>query len=176
MRRIPSTSFMVGSFEIAGRGGREQLPQRGGARLPDELVDLGRQPQLAVVGEPVEELRHEAMETMRANVSGGLLQDLDGRGHRRPVKARLACPRTGRGRPRRPPEPPDRRLAVETDHRDDLVQKRALLGARGAPVPLSLERCVLSQARSRHGLLPRLGMGNRDFGCTTSCSVTEILM
>ncbi len=35
---------------------------------------------------------------------------------------------------------------------------------------------VLPQARSRHGLLPRLGMGNRDFGCTTSCSVTEILM
>src|SRR5882724_5263807 len=34
-------------------------------------------------------------------------------------------------------------------------------------VPLSLHRCVLPQARSRHGLLPRLGVGNRDFGCTT---------
>jgi hypothetical protein len=36
-----------------------------------------------------------------------------------------------------------------------------------------------SSARARKRTLPclpRLGMGNRDFGCTTSCSVTGILM
>jgi hypothetical protein len=157
------------------RGGEE--PAEGGrTHVADELVDLGRERELTIAGEPVEELGHEGLEAMGADVSGRLPQDLHRRGHGGAVEAWAAGARAGRGRPRRPPEQPDRRLAVETGDGDDLVQKRALLGARGAPVPLSLQRRVFPQARSRHGLLPRLGMGNRDFGCTTSCSVTEILM
>src|SRR5712692_9762961 len=159
-----------------GARGGEQPTERGGTNVADELVELGRQPQLAITGEPVEELGDEGMETMRADVSGGLPQDLHGPGHRRPVAARAAGARTGRRRPRRPPKQADRRLAMEAGDGDDLVQQCPFLGARGAPVPLSLQRRVLPQARSRHGLLPRLGMGNRDFRCTTSCSVTEILM
>ena len=50
------------------------------------------------------------------------------------------------------------------------------LCSRRRQIALSLHRRVLPQAPSRHRLLPRLGMGNRDFGCTTSPSVTEILM
>src|SRR5713101_8027606 len=65
------------------RGGK-QPAERGGTHVADELVDLRRQPQLAIAGEPVEELWHEGLEAMRADVSGGLPQDLHRRGHRRP--------------------------------------------------------------------------------------------
>lgn len=112
----------------------------------------------------------------RADESGGLPQDLNSRSHSGAVEARAASARAGRGRPRRPPEQSDRRLAVQAGDGDDLVQQCPFLGSRGGQVPLSLHRRVLPQARSCHGLLPRLGVGNRDFGCTTSCSVTEILM
>jgi hypothetical protein len=44
-------------------------------------IDLGREPQRALVGELVEELRHEGLEPMRTDVAGGLPQDLHRRGH-----------------------------------------------------------------------------------------------
>src|SRR5712692_1195211 len=131
------------------RGGEE--PAEGGrTHVADELVELGGERELAVAGEPVEELGDEGMEAMRANVSGGLPQDLHRRGHGGAVEARAAGARAGRGRPRRPPEQADRRLAVQTGDSHDLVQKRALLGARGGHVPLSLHRRVANQsAKSR---------------------------
>ena len=54
---------------VAPRGG-EQPPEGGRTHVADELVELGREPQLAIAGEPVEELWHEGMEAMRADVSG----------------------------------------------------------------------------------------------------------
>src|SRR5713101_5188396 len=96
-----------------GACGGEQPAERGRTHVADELVDLRRQPQLAIAGEPVEELGHEGLEAMRANVSGGLPQDLHRRGHGGAVEARAAGARAGRGRPRRPPEQADRRLAVQ---------------------------------------------------------------
>jgi hypothetical protein len=159
-----------------GPRGGEEPAERGRTHVADELVELGGERQLAIAGEPVEELGDEGMEAMRADVSGGLPQDLHRRGHGGAVAARATGARAGRGCPRRPPEQADGRLAMETGDGDGLVQQGPFLGARGAPVPFSLQRRVLPQARSRHGLLPRFGMGNRDFGCTTSCSVTEILM
>ena len=41
----------------------------------DELVDLGRERQLAIAGQPVEELGHEGMEPLRPNAPGGLPED-----------------------------------------------------------------------------------------------------
>src|SRR5713101_7460664 len=96
-----------------GACGGEQPAERGRTHVADELVDLRRQPQLAIAGEPVEELGHEGLEAMRANVSGGLPQDLHRRGHGGAVEARAAGARAGRGRPRRPPEQSDGRLAVQ---------------------------------------------------------------
>ena len=48
-----------------GAGGGEQPAEGGGAHPPDELGDLGRQPQFAVTGEPVEQFRHEGTELLR---------------------------------------------------------------------------------------------------------------
>jgi len=53
-------------------------------------------------------------------------------------------------------------LAVNTGHGDDLVQETVLLGPTGGVIPLALHG-VLPKARSRHGLLLRGGVGNRDF-------------
>ncbi len=159
-----------------GACGGEQPAERGRTHVADELVDRGRQPQLAVAGEPVEQLRHEGLEALGPDVPGGLPQHLDGRGDGGTVDARPAGARSGGRGPRRPTEQPDGGLAMEASHGDDLVEQRAFLRSGGGQVPFSLQRGVLPQARSRHGLLPRLGVGNRDFGCTTSPSVTEILM
>src|SRR5712692_9107532 len=97
-----------------GPRGGEQPAEGGRTHVADELVELGGARELAVAGEPVEELGDEGMEAMRANVSGGLPQDLHRRGHGGAVEARAAGARAGRGRPRRPPEQADRRLAVQT--------------------------------------------------------------
>lgn len=64
-----------------GSCGSEQPPQGGGTDVPNQLLDLRRQRQVAVAGEPVGQFGHEGMEPMRADVSGGLPQHLDGGGH-----------------------------------------------------------------------------------------------
>ena len=157
------------------RGG-EQPAESGGTDLPDELVDRGRQPQLTVAREPIEELGHEGMEPLRPDAPGGLPEDLERLGHRRSVDRWPPRARARRRRPRGAGEAAGRRLAVQAGDGDDLVQEGAFLCTRRRQIALPLHRRVLPQAWSRHGLLPRLGMGNRDFGCTTSCSVTGILM
>src|SRR5713226_7523947 len=55
-----------------GARGGEQPAEGGGTDLPDELVDLGRQPQLTVAREPIEELGHEGMEPLRPDAPGRL--------------------------------------------------------------------------------------------------------
>ena len=107
---------------------------------------------------------------------GGLPEDLERLGHRRPVDSGPPRARTHRRRPGRAAQQADGRLAVQAGDRHDLVQEGAFLRSRGRQIALTLYRCVLPQARSRHGLLPRFGVGNRDFGCTTARPVTEILM
>src|SRR5512144_1467473 len=52
-----------------GPGGSEQPPEGGGTDVPNQLIDLGRQRQLAVAGEPVEQFRHEGMEPLGADLS-----------------------------------------------------------------------------------------------------------
>jgi hypothetical protein len=71
------------------------------------------------------------MAAMRADVSGGLPQDLNSRGHGGAVEARAGGARAGRGCPQHPPEQSDRRLAVQSGDGDDLVQQCAFLGVRG---------------------------------------------
>jgi hypothetical protein len=57
---------------------------------------------------------------------------------------------------------PDGRLAVDTGHRDDLVQELVFLGPGRGLIPLPLHAGILAQTRSRHGaFLQRIG--NRDF-------------
>src|SRR5437879_3613428 len=82
-----------------GARGGEQPAEGGGTDLPDEPVDLGRQPQLTVAREPIEELGHEGMEPLRPDAPGGLPEDRGRLGHRRPGDRR---PPRGRSRPRRP--------------------------------------------------------------------------
>ena len=86
---------------VAPRGGRVaraggEQAERGRTNVADELVDLGREGQLTIAGEPVEELRHEGLEPMRADVAGGLPQDLYRRGHGGAVEARTAGARAAR--------------------------------------------------------------------------------
>src|SRR2546422_258034 len=118
-----------------GARGGEQPAERGGTHVADELVDLGGQAQLAIAGEPVEELWHEGMEAMRADVSGGLPQDLRRRGHGGAVEARAAGARAGRGRPRRPPEQSGRPLSGPTRDGGDPVPHGPLLRFRCGPPP-----------------------------------------
>src|SRR2546428_3540278 len=86
-----------------GARGGEQPAERGRTHVADELVDLGGQPQLAIAGEPVEELWHEGMEAMRADVSGGLPQDLRRRGHGGGREGRGGRAPAGRGGAPAPP-------------------------------------------------------------------------
>ena len=66
---------------------------------------------------------------------------------RRAVGAR-AVPRSWRDpRPRRPTEPPDRRLAVEAGHGHTLIQAWAFFGPGRLPIPRPLERGVLPGLR-----------------------------
>jgi hypothetical protein len=67
--RVPEPGAHVGGRGPAprprGARGGEQPAEGGGTYLPDELVDLGRQPQLPVAREPIEELGHEGREPLR---------------------------------------------------------------------------------------------------------------
>jgi len=130
--------------------------------LTQQLVEDGIRRELTVLNEPIEQLRHERVQAMRADATTGLPQHLRSGGHVRPIAARPAGAR-GRTRPaRRAAEQPDGRLAMHAGDGDGLVQQSVLLGAGGVLVPLSLHGRVLPQAGSRHGALPR-GIGNRDF-------------
>ena len=153
----------------------EQAAEGGHTRVAHELVDLGRQDELLVAAQAIEQFRYEGLEPLRADVPGGLPQDLDRLRHGQAIDAWPPCARARRRSTRRSPQQADRCLAVQARYGNDLVQERALLCSRGGQVPPTLHRRVLPQTRSCHGLLPRLGVGNRDFRCTTSPSVTEIL-
>lgn len=134
-----------------GARGGEQAPQRRRAELADELVDLRRRRQLALAGQAIQQFRNERMETMRADISGGLPQGFDGRRHCRAIDPWPPGARARGRRPGRPSQQPNGRLAVEAGNGDDLIQERALLGAGGHQVPLPLHGRILPQARSRHG-------------------------
>ena len=82
--------------------------------------------------------------------------------HLRSVRARPTAGPRGGSRPRRAPQEPDGRLAVQPRHGHDLVQELVLLGSSGLLVPQPLNGSVLAQAGSCHGPLP-MGIGNRDF-------------
>jgi len=134
---------------------REEPPEGRGAGLAKELVDLGGDLQRAALHQTVQELGHEGMQPMGANVAGGLPHHDDRGGERRAVERRAPGVRRPRWGAEASPEQPDDALAMQACDRDDLVQQRALLGAAGPLVPLLLPAGVLPKAGSRHGALLR---------------------
>ena len=98
---------------------------------------------------------------MGANPAARVPQDLGGAdGGTVGAGATRAC--THPGRPGRPPEQPDGRLAVDTSHGHHLVQEPVFLVSARALVPHSLYGGILPQAPSRRGAL-LASLGNRDF-------------
>ena len=130
--------------------------------MAQEFLDIGGHGQLVELDEALEQLGHEGVQPMGADPPARLPQDRGGRRDRRAVLARPAPRPRHRPRARGPAQQPDGRLAVHAGDRHDLVQELPLLGSRGLPVALPLDRGVFPKAGSCHGLLPA-GVGNRDF-------------
>jgi hypothetical protein len=131
---------------------------------------------ITVAGQAIEQFGDEGMEAMGADVARGLPEDGSGRGDGGTIHARASGAGAGRPRGRDAPEQADGGLAMETGDGHDLIEELPFLRPGGRQIPLALHGRVLPQARSRHGRLLHVGVGNRDFRCTTALSVTEVLM
>jgi hypothetical protein len=138
----------AGGARAAGRPGgarrREQAAEGRHAHVPHELVHLGRERELAVARQAVEQFRHEGVEPRRPDVSRGAPQHFNRGGHGRAVDARAPSAPRRRLRPGRAAQQTDRRLAVEASDRNDLVES--------APFPTRVaakyrSRCTAAYSR-----------------------------
>ena len=108
------------------------------------FVRLRCQGEFTLPGEPVEELGHEGLQALGADVAGRLPQDFEGVRNGPAVPARAAGARPGSGSARRAPQQADRRLTVQAGDGHDLVQQGAFGGAVAARYR---SRCTAAYSR-----------------------------
>ena len=117
------------------------------------------------MGQPVEQLRHEGLQAVGADVAGGLPQDRRGAADLGAIAAGAAAARgAGPAEARRAPQQADDRFAMQLRDRHDLIEQRVLVRPAGElSIALALADRIFAKAEGRHGLLLGLAFGNRDF-------------
>jgi hypothetical protein len=109
---------------------RQEAGEGGGADLAEVLVHLGGDHHIAGLGETIEQLGQKGVPAMRADVAGGLGEQLGRGGHGGAILARAARAWAPHDRARRPTQQADGRLAVEPGDGHHLVQQPVFLGPR----------------------------------------------
>ena len=158
----PGRGQAVGGMLGARRG--QEPPERGGAGLPHQLVDGGRHDEFSALGQTVEQLRHEGLQAVGADVAGRLPQHRCGAADLGAVPTGAAAARIASRAARRAPQQADDRFAMQLRDRHDLIEQRVLVRpARELSIALALADGIFAKAEGLHGFLLELAFGNRDF-------------